>query len=159
MQRYLLDIFGTRECRWTGSGCQTANDGTTILCSVLKDTHTHGVALIVCKEKVKTMIEWEPISERMIRARFNSKYSKFTIIQCYAPATNVAEEQDKDNWCELLQQTVAKVPQHDMLLIIGDVNAEVGADNTDREQTMGIHGCGEANENGGLLIDFCLNKN
>ena len=56
----------------------------------LKDTHTHGVALIICKEKVKTLIKCEHISESMIRAHFNSKY-KLTIIHWYAP-TNDDEE-------------------------------------------------------------------
>ena len=75
----------------------------------------------------------------MIRARFNSKYCKLTILQCYAP-TNEVEDEAKDEWYEQLQQVISKVPAHDMLLIIGDLNAKVGADNTNyaraMEQTM-----------------------
>ena len=40
---------------------------------------------------------------------------------------------------------MAKVPQRDMLLNTVDMNAKVGADNTNCEQARGIHGCGEAN--------------
>ena len=39
------------------------------------------------------------ISECLMRARFNSKHCKLTIIQCYAP-TNEAKEKDKDDWYE-----------------------------------------------------------
>ena len=92
-----------------------------------EDKHVHGVALIVSKEKAKTLVEWEPVNDRKIRARFNSKHCKLTI-QCFAP-TNEGEKEDKDDWYEELQQTVSKVPQYDMLLILGDMNAKVGADN------------------------------
>ena len=29
-----------------------------------------------------------------------------------------------------------KVPQHDILLLMGDMNAKIGSDNTDRERAM-----------------------
>ena len=35
-----------------------------------------------------------------------------------------------------------------MLLIIGDLNARVGSENTGRESNMGTHGCGIMNDNG-----------
>lgn len=74
------------------------------------------------KMKSKTLLEWEPISDRLIRARFNSKYSKLTILQCYSP-TNEAKDDDKDLWYEELQAAICKVPVHDVLLVMGDMNA------------------------------------
>ena len=121
-------------------------------------THIHGTALIVSKEKVNTLLEWETINDKMIKARFNSKHCKPTIIQCYAP-TNEAEGKEKEDWYEQLQQVVSKVPQHDLLLIIGDTNAKAGADNSNSERAMGKHGCGMINDNGERLVNFCLNNN
>ena len=96
-------------------------------------------------------------SDRLIRARFDSKHCKLTILQYYAP-TNVAEDEEKDDWYDHLQQAVSKVPQLDMLLIMGDLNAKVGEDNTEREEAMGKHGCGTISDNGERLVDFCLNN-
>ena len=45
-----------------------------------------------------------------------------------------------------------------MLILMGDMNAKVGADNTDRDREMGRHGLGEMNENGEMLADFCSNN-
>ena len=40
-----------------------------------------GVALIMNRESANTLMKWEPINERLINARFNSKYRNLTIIQ------------------------------------------------------------------------------
>lgn len=157
MRRYRIDIMGISECRWTGSGRLTTNDGSTVLYSGQQETHSQGVAIIISKAKTKSLIEWEPINERFIRARFDSKYCKLTIIQCYAP-TNEADTELKEDWYEQLQVLVSKVPQHDMLLVTGDFNAKVGSSNSHFEKAMGAHGCGDMNENGGYLADFCMNN-
>ena len=73
---------------------------------------------------------------------------------CYAP-TNTSEEEDKNSFYAQLQSVLDKIPNRDMLILMGDMNAKVGADNTDREREMGRHGLGEMNENGEMLVDFC----
>ena len=162
MKRYKLDVLGISECRWTGSGTQlrTDRDGNsfTILYSGRDESHESGVALIVSKDKMNTLLEWEPVSDRILRARFNSKFCKLTIIQCYAP-TNDTEDDHKDDWYEQLQATISKVPLHDMVVVMGDLNAKVGADNKNKERAMGSHGCGVLNNNGERLVEFCLNNN
>ena len=110
-----MDILGKSECRWTGSG-NTRNDkgeSYTIIHSGQKDTHHRGVALIMNRESANTLMEWEPINETLIKARFNSKYCKLTIIH-YAP-TNDSEDDMKEEWYDQLQAAVSKVPQHDDL--------------------------------------------
>ena len=153
--RYRLDILGVSECRWTGSGCLVTSDASIILFSGHVDQHIRGVALIVSKEKVNSLLEWEAVSDRMIRAGFSSEHCILSIKQCYA-ATNEANEEDKDIWYEALQRTVSKVPQHDMLLIIGDMNAKVGADNANYNRAMGKHGCGVMNNNGAYRQQVCI---
>ena len=153
MERFHLDILGVSECRWTGTGRKTTGDGFTILFSGKENTHASGVALIISKSTKKTLIEWEPVSDRIIRARFHSKYCKLAILQCYAP-TKEAEDEIKDDWYEQLQYEVSGVSQHDMLLIMGDINAKGGPDNSNCEAAMGKHGCGSVNDNGERLVDF-----
>ena len=102
-------------------------------------------------------MEWEPINERLIKARFNSKYCKLTIIQCYAP-TNDSKDEVIEDWYEQLQAEVTKVSHHDMLLVMRDMNAKVGSDNTNRERAMGSQGCETINNDGERLENFCLNN-
>jgi len=49
------------------------------------------------KAAKKSMTEWTPISERLMIARFKSRYTKISVIQCYTP-TNHAEEETKKHF-------------------------------------------------------------
>ena len=50
------------------------------------------------------------------------------MIQCYAP-TNDNDAEVKDTFDISLQAELAKVPNHDPIAVMGDMNAKVGADN------------------------------
>ncbi|XP_071123818.1 craniofacial development protein 2-like [Mytilus edulis] len=99
MQHYRLEIFGLSECRWTGSVKTRTNSGNIILHSGNIDRLINGVAIIICKEKAKSLLEWEPISERLVTARFNSNY-------CYTQ-TNDAEDETKDDFYEQLHTAIS----------------------------------------------------
>nr|KAG5698573.1 hypothetical protein BaRGS_027084 [Batillaria attramentaria] len=101
-------------------------------------------------EATQALLSWEPVSPRILSARFNSKGRKVTILQCY-----VADEEEKENFYEQLQAVLDKAPRRDLKILMGDLNAKVGTDNTDRELIMGKHGTGTQNENGELFTEFC----
>lgn len=68
-------------------------------------------------------MEWEPISERKIMAKFESKCQKTTIIQTYAP-TNEAED-TKEEFYYQLQAACNKTRRRNWWWAI-DLNAKVG---------------------------------
>uniref|UniRef100_A0A0B7AZX4 Uncharacterized protein n=1 Tax=Arion vulgaris TaxID=1028688 RepID=A0A0B7AZX4_9EUPU len=79
--------------------------------------HDAGVALLLTKETTKSLMEWEPVSNRIISARFEYRYQKTYIIMCYAP-TNRTEEEEKDYLYSQLQAAVDKAPKHYMPIFI-----------------------------------------
>ena len=97
--------------------------GHTILYSGQNTNHVNGVAIIISKEVEKTLLQWQPVNDRLITARFDSKFCKLTLMQCYAP-TNDADEELKNELYDQLQAVFDGVPQHDMVLITGDLNAK-----------------------------------
>lgn len=161
---YNLDIIGISEVRWLGSNKKFLKEDSrlkshTLLFSGKQDgCHEEGVGLMLSSRISKSLLEWSPINSRLLKARFNSKYTKLTVIVCYAP-TNTSEEIKKDEFYEQLQTAVSEVPAHDMLLIIGDMNARPGSDNTGRSRVMGKEGYGTMNENGTRMCDFCEANN
>ena len=156
MDRYNLEILGISECRWNGSGLTRLATGHRIIYSghASEDhEHTEGVGIMMTEESAKSLIEWEPVSPRIITARFNSKGRKVTIIQCYAP-TNTAEEETKEEFYTMLQGILDKVPARDMKIVMGDLNAKIGSENKGKETVMGKEALGVMNENGELFSDF-----
>lgn len=155
---YGLDILGVCEVRWTGSGQRTLASGHTILYSGrLNGHHTEGVALIMSRKMERTLIEWKPSGSRLLKARFNSKYTKLTVIVCYAPIED-AEEADKDAFYDQLQEVTDEVPTLHLLMVLGDLNARPGNNNIGRDRVMGKHGIGTINDNGERLCHFCDKK-
>ena len=103
------------------------------------------------------VIAWEPVSDRIIIVQLQTRLTKVTLVQVYAP-TNAAEDKEKDNFYELLQDVLDAAPEHDMKKVMGDFNAQVGNDNTGWEEAMGKKAIGERNENGERLLSFCSNN-
>ena len=89
------------------------------------------------------MLEWKPISERIIKARYNSAFAKLSVIVCYAP-TEETEDEEEDTFYDELQASVDDTPSYDVLLIMGDLSAKVGVDNQGQESTVGRQGIGDA---------------
>ena len=156
---YNLDILGDSEVRWTGTGKRRLASGHTIVFSGRSDDqHSEGIALLLNRKTEKALLEWKPFGSRLLKARFHSKYTKLSVLVCYAP-TEDANAEVKDAFYDQLQTAVESVHAHDMLLILGDWNAKVGSDNTGREHVMGKHGIGTINDNGERLADFCEENN
>lgn len=61
----------------------------------------------------------------------------------------------KEAFYSQLDQTLARVPKQDIVILMGDFNAKVGNRNEDIEHIIGKQGLGVMNENGKLLVDFC----
>ena len=113
MRRYKMSIVGVSECRWNTFGEITTDAGETFLYSGNEeDAHTHGVGLLLSKDAAKSLVEWEPVSERFLASRFASKGRNISIVQCYAPK-NSADPEEKDNSYQQLQSIVKKTPKRD----------------------------------------------
>ena len=55
---------------------------------------------------------------------------------CSAP-TEATWEQDKDAFCDLLNDVIEAAPSHDMKIVMGDFNVQIGMCNNGHEDVMG----------------------
>ena len=83
---------------------------------------------------------------------FQGKPFYITVIQVYAPTSNV-EEGVVEQFYEDLQDFLELTPKKDILLIIGDCNVKAGSQET--TGVTGKFGLAIQNEAGKRLIEFC----
>ena len=88
----------------------------------------------------------------MISVHLQGKPFNITVVQVYAPTSNV-EEAEVEQFYEDLQDLLELTHQKDVLFIIGDWNAKVGSQET--PGVTGKYGLGMRNEAGQRLIEFC----
>ena len=159
LNQYNLDLMGMAEVRWTGSGKHKLATGETIIWSGRQDDNHHeGVAVLLRKTIANTLLQWKPVSERLLYVRFHSKFTKLSVLVGYAP-TNDSEEEGKDDFYDSLQAMLEEIPAHDMIIFMGDLNARVGSNNKGRERVMGQQGLGEMTDNGERLVNTCEENN
>ena len=101
----------------------------------------------------RAMMEWAPISKRIIKARFYLKYKKLTVIQAYSP-TNDATDVVKDELYNQLKETLTTCNKHDMIVLIGDLNTkEEEYNNSSRDQVIERHNVEDMYDSGEKLCD------
>ena len=88
----------------------------------------------------------------MISVCFQGKPFNITVIQVYAPTSNV-EEAEVEQFYEDLQDLLELTPKKDVLFIIGDWNAKLGSQETLGAMGKFVHGV--ENEAGQRLVEFC----
>ena len=88
----------------------------------------------------------------MISVCLQGKQFNITLIQVYAPTSNV-EEAEVEQFYEDLQKLLELTPQKDVFFIIGDWNAKIGSQEI--QGVTGKFGLGVQNEAGQRLTEFC----
>lgn len=90
MRQFNLHVLGVRESRWAGSGKIGTNSGETVLYAGMDDNlHHEGVAIILRKGVERCLMEWKPISNRMMSARLKGKHINTHYSALHQPMTVV----------------------------------------------------------------------
>ena len=133
MARVNINILGISELRWTGMGKFNSDDHYIYYCEQ-KSLRRNGVALIVNKRVQNVVLGYNLKKDRMISVRFQGKPFNITVIQVYAPISNV-EKADVKQFYEDLQYLLELTPKKDVLFIIGDWTAKVRS-----QEILGVTG-------------------
>ena len=163
MIRYNIQILGLCETRWLNFGEEKIQNIKLIYSGHTQNdaSHTYGVGLMMSEQAQKSLISWEPHGPRLLEASFKTseKDIKLRIIVCYAP-TDAAEDEIKDEFYEKLESITRRSNSNkDLLIVLGDLNAKVGSDNTGYERIMGKNGVGDRSDNGERFLQYCQVNN
>ena len=106
---------------------ETGNGWTLVTVSAWRNSvnaSVGGVGMLIGPRALKTLNSIERIQPRMMAGTFNGN-PKATIISCYSP-TNVSEETELATFYEELSSLVRSILKHNLLVIDGDMNAQIG---------------------------------
>ena len=151
MARMNVDILGISELKCNGMGEFNSDDHYIYYCGQ-ESLRRNGVAIMVEKRVRNAVLGCNLKNDRMIFVRFQGKPLNSTVIQAYAPTSNV-EKAEVEWFYEDLQDLLELTPKKDVLFTIGDWNAKVGSQET--PGVPGKFGLGIQNEAGQRLIEFC----
>lgn len=159
MQEYRIDICCLTEVRYPHSGSKKCN-GWQLLFSGRDDgKRRQGVGVLLGPRVASALLDSQDISEGVMSVQIQLKKHVLSVICAYAPTLDYPAH-EKDNFYSELQSAVDKVPARDVLIVGGDFNAQVGA-----EQPSHWNGCLgsfalkrdniRTNDMGTRLLDFC----
>ncbi|CAG9573517.1 unnamed protein product [Danaus chrysippus] len=152
--RYNLDLIALQEVRWSGTG-QIEKQNFTLYYSGATKQGLYGTGFMVGRKLKPSILGFEPISDRLCSIRVKGKLYNSTFICCYAPINDAADE-TKDQFYGDLQNVIEKVPRYDALIVLGDVNAQVGKEQAFGE-VAGKHSLHDVtNDNGERLYHFLV---
>lgn len=148
---YKIDIMALQETKQSGNAI-TESDGYIVFNSGY-ETKYMGTGFMVRKRIKHTVVDFEPVSERICKLRIRGKYRKITIVNVHAP-TEIKEEEEKDSFYEELAKVIGKIPRYDVKIVLGDLNAKIGKEAMYNDITGGHSKHELTNENGKKLIEF-----
>ena len=94
----------------------------------------------------------------MCRLRIKGRFFNVSIINVHSPHLGSIDD-DKDEFYAQLELEYDRCPRHDIKIVIGDLNAQVGQ-KVEYRPVIGRFGAHrQTNENGLRLIDFATSKN
>ena len=159
LHRYQIDIACLSEVRLPSNGCRRIkipeHDGFYTLYHSGPTDHSgiHGVAIALSDRASRSLLTWKPINQRLAYIRLSGKLFNISIIAVYAP-TLAADDAEKYNFYDQLQQLTDEVSRRDMLLVAGDWNAKTGPSDAETRHIIGRYGLGVRCNNGDRLLQF-----
>ncbi|ESO11877.1 hypothetical protein HELRODRAFT_166961 [Helobdella robusta] len=109
------------------------------------------------RKSKKALLEYNPVNERMMYARFKGYPRDIDVVVIYAPTMDHSYA-EIEAFYDQLKQTLNVLPKKDVKIITGDWNAKIGRDNIGFEEVMGKYGIGNRNNRGERLLEFAKDQ-
>lgn len=152
------DILGISEMRRAGESIEEYQDF--VLFNKGNIEGQGGVGFLVKKHLKEHIIEFIGINDRtaILNIKVPSFKKTWTIIQAYAP-TEQEDEFKHESFYNNLSQAIISNYSKNIIILMGDFNAQVGIKQCKEEYVLGNFGYGKRSKNGQRLVEFLLEHN
>ncbi|CAF4845366.1 unnamed protein product [Pieris macdunnoughi] len=152
-----LSICGLTETHWRSNG-HFFTDAHAVYFSSSDDSSQNGVAILIPKHQNNSVIGYEAVSDRIMSMKLKASPVNLNLIQAYAP-TSEPLPLVLESFYQDLQATIAKIPNRELLIIMGDFNAKIGSNSAQYSKSVGNFGLGVRNERGERFTQFADENN
>ena len=152
MERRKIDILCVQETRWKGSKAKNIGGGFKLF-YYGADSRRNGLGVIMKEEFAKSVVDVTRVSDRIISVKADIGGMMINIISAYALQVGCDMEEKNDFYSEL-DETMAKIPNTERVVVGADLNGHVGEGNYGDEDVIGRHGIKVRNGEGQLIVDF-----
>lgn len=158
LARRKADVCCVQEVRYKSDSATTLGDGSQKykFWYSSNPSGTNGVGILLRQELAENVIEVERFCDRIMKVKLVLGSTIYHLFSVYAPQVGRSTA-EKDDFREKLEDILAAISDDEGIIIGGDLNCHLGADNTGYEEVMGLYGFGVRNEDGLALLDVCLN--
>lgn len=159
LRRLHVDIATLQETRLADSGTLKEKDYTFFWQGKSSDEpRQHGVGFAVRNNLLNMVEPGNNGSERLLTLRLKTMAGPVTLVSVYAPTLSATPD-IKDEFYDQLTATISNIPNKKQLILLGDFNARVGADQGWWPCCLGKFGIGKMNDNGQRLLELCTYHN
>lgn len=152
-KRYRLDVVAIQEVRWIGDGTMVSDVYKLIYGGT--NQHAFGTAFLIRSCYSEAIKGYSFLSDRLSSLHLRGQFNDIILINGHAPTEN-AEEEQKDDFFDLMDEVLNKCPNYATKIILGDMNAKIGRDQQ-FHQITGKHSLHyTSNDNGQKLIQFAM---
>ena len=120
-----LEILAIQEVTWCGTGLIKTQNFSLYYSGPSSERGQAGTGFILPKKMQNYVIGFEPYNERLCKLRIKGKYNNITLINVYTPTEDHTEE-TTEQFCDNVQYLLDKTPKNVTIIILGDVNAQLG---------------------------------
>jgi len=151
-------IATIQEIRWHGTGRIDTKDATIFYSGTQQRTSQYGIGFIITKESRGSVLKYTPVNKRISALRVKGRTKNITTITVHAP-TEDKDANEKEEFYDTLEETLDETPKYDVTLIIGDFNAQIG-NQVSNKGVSGIYTIHEeSNNNRDLLCQLAIRRN
>ena len=157
---YKVDICCLSEVRWPGTGSKKINGWQIVFSGRDDGLKRQGVGIAVSPRAAAAICDTCAVSEGVILLKCQLRKHILAVISAYSPTLDYPEDQ-KDEFNMQLQNAVDQVASRDVLIIGGDFNAQLGAEDCSVwHGALGPFALKRDNlrtsDLGTRLLDFCI---